>query len=199
MKANGTSPTKHSLQALRPDTASPLKRSFDAFSGSPQSSGSASGAIRTTDANVSPSKTSATLSPATSSRKLSPMNELLARSKPLSEPSTNTKVPRLDSLADAPHEVVSPPGTAKSPAKHPTAYATTLPATENDYVARTYNALATSVSHASRAALDDYAAHSRADREAAIDEFMIAHLENPAFTKLCEDVENCWRRFALGL
>ena len=203
MKANGASPSKHSLQGPRPDTASPLKRSFDAFSESPQRCGSASGALRTADINVSPSKTSAKLSPVASPEKLSPMNELLARSKPLSERSPNSKAPRLDSLADAPYEFVSPPGTATSPAKRPTNYAapeaTTLPATEDDYVARTYNALATSVSHQSRASLDDYAAQSRADREAAIDEFMVAHLENPAFTKLCEDVENCWRRFALGL
>jgi hypothetical protein len=50
-----------------------------------------------------------------------------------------------------------------------------------------------------RASLEVYAAQSQEDRAAAMDDFVMANLENPAFTKLCEDVENCWRRFALGL
>lgn len=47
--------------------------------------------------------------------------------------------------------------------------------------------------------LEEYATQSLQDRQAALDEFMVENLENPAFTKLCEDVENCWRRMALGL
>jgi hypothetical protein len=47
--------------------------------------------------------------------------------------------------------------------------------------------------------LSSYAAQNVIDRRAILDEFMVAHLKDPAFATLCEDVENCWRRIALGL
>jgi hypothetical protein len=47
--------------------------------------------------------------------------------------------------------------------------------------------------------LSAYAAQSVEDRLAILDEFMVSRLNDPAFVTLCEDVENCWRRIALGL
>ena len=48
-------------------------------------------------------------------------------------------------------------------------------------------------------ALADYAAQSREDRQAVLDEFMVSKLEDPNFAVLCEDLDSCWRRIALGL
>jgi len=48
--------------------------------------------------------------------------------------------------------------------------------------------------------IGEYAVQSRQDREEALEQFMMEHLEDPAFATLCEDVENCWRlRVVLGL
>lgn len=44
-----------------------------------------------------------------------------------------------------------------------------------------------------------YAEQSLEDRQTALDEFMVENIENPNFMVLCKDVENCWRRIALGL
>nr|POF17878.1 hypothetical protein CFP56_13290 [Quercus suber] len=61
------------------------------------------------------------------------------------------------------------------------------------------NSTGTKTAPATQSDLESYAAQSLEDRHAALDEFMVQSLENPAFTTLCEDVESCWRRIALGL
>ena len=50
-----------------------------------------------------------------------------------------------------------------------------------------------------QALLQTYAGQTLIDRQAALDDFMVANLETTAFTTLCEDIENCWRRVILGL
>lgn len=47
--------------------------------------------------------------------------------------------------------------------------------------------------------LADYAAQSQEDRQTVLDEFMVSKLEDPNFAVLCEDLDSCWRRIALGL
>lgn len=47
--------------------------------------------------------------------------------------------------------------------------------------------------------LADYAAQSDEDRMAAIDDMICQNLMDDDFLKLCEDVENSWRRIGLGL
>lgn len=49
------------------------------------------------------------------------------------------------------------------------------------------------------AALAEYASQGREDRQAVMDEFMVSKLEDPNFAVLCEDLDSCWRRIALGL
>lgn len=53
-------------------------------------------------------------------------------------------------------------------------------------------------SHARNERLKQYAAQNDHDRVAALDAFVVDNLENEDFIKLCEDVEGCWRRVALG-
>lgn len=194
-KSNSASPTKDSSPP-RPATTSPLKRSFVAYQDEPPRPDQA---LNTAGQNMpadgfptkKPSSPFRTESQTTSTNKPSRMDELLARKKPLAGRSTNMSVPRLNSLADAPHEIESPPSTAKSPEKR------TSPG--HEFVSNAYAAIRSPTRHPEEASLEEYAAQSREDREATIDEFMVANLENPGFTKLCEDVENCWRRIALGL
>ena len=199
-----TSPVKDKSPA-RPATASPLKRSFIAVDQNepPRPETAAAVAYQSPSHDQSqkraqPLETSAFTNIPT--RKLSPMNELLYGREPLAERSTNSKIPRLGSLADAPHEVVSPPST--------TTFSPSKPPYRNDVESQaqtssTINAYKACVQSPSRrrqdVSLEEYAAQSSEDREAALDEFMVANLENPAFTTLCEDVEKCWRRIALGL
>jgi len=127
-------------------------------------------------------------------RRVTPMNELLYGRKALAERATNPKVPRLSSLADAPHEEVSPP---PSPAKdHPLTKSVTI---DSVAVVRAHTAVTSPSKRQHDTSIEEYAAQDHSDRQAVLEEFMIANLENPAFTTLCEDVENCWRRMALGL
>lgn len=115
------------------------------------------------------------------------MNNLLYGKKtPLAERSTNAKVPRVDSLADAPYEAESPPpspGKAVATVGHANAYA----------------ALQHSLGNRDMVSTDGYAEQSREDREAALDNFMMEQIASESFAALCEDVENCWRRIALPL
>ena len=100
---------------------------------------------------------------------------------------TSSRVPRLSSLADAPHEIVSPPRTAAPPSSNDRGNAPRQPAKQ-------FTPTNTAV-----ASLEDYASQTREDRAAALEEFMISNLESNAFTTLCHDIENCWQRIALGL
>ncbi|KAF2171254.1 hypothetical protein M409DRAFT_50719 [Zasmidium cellare ATCC 36951] len=119
---------------------------------------------------------------------LSPMDDVRNKAKPLAERSANTGLQRLTSHTDAPHEIESP-----SPSAHQSARPV-APA-KDDALGRVSMALQST----GDLSLETYAAQSRADREAALADFMIDNLENPDFTTLCEDVENCWQRINLGL
>jgi hypothetical protein len=125
-------------------------------------------------------------------RRPSDIGELLRITKPLSELSPNTnQVSRMDSTADAAYELDTPPGTSSSPSKtiaheiagaaHQSDSSTTQPGAEE------------------AASLAGYASQSREDRQTVLDEFMISKLEDPNFAVLCEDLDTCWRKIALGL
>ena len=185
----------------RPSTASPLKRGYSAMVDDAD--------VMSTDAsrpNAEPVATAKSSSPLArvhedleaSSRRPSRMNELLYGRKALADRSANTaKIPRMGSLTDAPHELVSPPPT--SPArKLATNTVKTRPSISRNDFAVEARAQASSAT-AQEVSLGEYAVQSLQDRQAALDTFMMENLENPAFTKLCEDVEGCWRRIALGL
>ncbi|KAF2858659.1 hypothetical protein K470DRAFT_272240 [Piedraia hortae CBS 480.64] len=47
--------------------------------------------------------------------------------------------------------------------------------------------------------VEEYAGQATNDRQAALETFMLDQLEKPEFATLCEDVEQCWRRIALGI
>ncbi|KAK4506601.1 hypothetical protein PRZ48_000333 [Zasmidium cellare] len=129
--------------------------------------------------------------PAQPDRRLSPTDGFLNRSMPLAERSNNVGLPRLTSNTDAPHEIESPPPSAY----HPSNSAGQPVVAKDDALGRVSMALQPT----GDPSLEKYAAQSRADREATLADFMIENLENPAFATLCEDVENCWQRIALGL
>ncbi|KAK3714077.1 hypothetical protein LTR37_008106 [Vermiconidia calcicola] len=203
MESSTPSPSKNT-SPVRPHTASPLKRSFETY-WDEHSRGEESAATTKQRDTVSPSHSPTKSAPSTThptspepqTRKPSRMDELLARKGPLSERSTNAKVPRMNSLADAPYEVESSPGTAASPAKaaENSVVVSSASAIGSDYTKRPYM----SPQRDEMSSLREYASQSREDRIAILDEFMIANIENNNFTMLCEDVENCWRRIALGL
>lgn len=124
-------------------------------------------------------------------RRLSPVDLTSGTPRPLTERSNNAGLLRLTSNTDAPHEIESPPpsaGHTSRPAMPPTT-------AKDDALGR----VSMVVQPAGDLSLERYAAQSRSDREATLADFMIENLENPAFTTLCEDVENCWQRIALGL
>jgi hypothetical protein len=121
-----------------------------------------------------------------------PMKELIFGRKALVEMPKNMK--RVSSLLDAPHEIESPPSKSA----------------RNTYVSVTHVTADNGDVDPARGPfrlpsprkdnnLDLYAAQSQEDRYAVLDQFMIENLENPRFTELCADIENCWRRMALGL
>ncbi|KAI6842004.1 hypothetical protein KC340_g2135 [Hortaea werneckii] len=114
--------------------------------------------------------------------------------QPLAGRSPN-KVSRVSSLVDAPHEIDDSPPRPLSPPK--TLYQASDPQDPSDNSAASFRVLGRRDPH--EVSVEEYATQSREDRQAALETFMLANLENPAFAKLCEDVENCWRRIALGL
>ncbi|KAK0313765.1 hypothetical protein LTR01_002022 [Friedmanniomyces endolithicus] len=188
-RADSLSPEK-GLISSRPGTASPLKRGFHAVDANAESE-RAQTSLGLGNSDTSPTKKTrvaepspaATLSP----RRPSGMKELLSR-RPLDERSANAGIPRTDSLADAPHETVSPPP-RRGMARDPTASAYNL-AVESSVTGTATGEVS----------IGEYAVQSRQDREEALEQFMMEHLEDPAFATLCEDVENCWRlRVVLGL
>jgi hypothetical protein len=125
-------------------------------------------------------------------RRPSDIGELLRITKPLSERSPNrNKVSRMDSTADAAYELDTPPGTASSPTKTIT-HEVTGAAHQSD-------SSATQPGAVEIASLAAYASQSREDRQTVLDEFMISKLEDPNFAVLCEDLDTCWRKIALGL
>lgn len=126
-----------------------------------------------------------------------PMDELLRRTR--EERLKEAALRRHSSMADAPHELESPPPAPAPPSRQMAKDSrrispqTSAPSRrEEDHGSRRHMP-------AKDRSLDEFAAQRPEDRQAALDDFMIENLENPSFTTLCEDVENCWRRIALGL
>ena len=184
------SPQNTDVAPSRPVTSSPLKRGLALSNAEPVRPQTAASS---TDKNNMPGRRDeprdelrlaphVLAAPEFAKRRVTPMNELLYGRKPLAEQSTNAKVLRMNSLADAPHEEISPPPTRS----------------KETFVLQN-GAISSTVHHLKDASLEEYAAQSHVDRQAALDDFMVAHLENPAFATLCQDVENSWRRIALGL
>jgi len=157
-------------------------------------------------------------------RRPSDLGELLRISKPLAERSPNSnRVTRMDSTADAQYELETPPGTSSSPSKtipqtavssspsrvddrvatspsRPDTHIAPVPSTKStDHVARASSVIQGAADGTDSVALADYASQSREDRQAVLDEFMVSKLEDPNFAVLCEDLDSCWRRIALGL
>ncbi|KAK3115687.1 hypothetical protein LTR53_004702 [Teratosphaeriaceae sp. CCFEE 6253] len=185
VRGDSLSPEKHAIGS-RPGTASPLKRSAndrEADVHRPQTSVDSSSIMRDVSPTKKPRTTAApVLLPTPPARNPSRMEELLATRPPLADRSTNATsyVPRVSSMMDAPHEIISPP---PSPGK-----------TGSDT-----SAMRVLTCEPGTIAVGEYATQSRQERHAAMEEFMMAMLEDPAFATLCEDVENCWQRVALGL
>jgi hypothetical protein len=122
-------------------------------------------------------------------RRPSDLGELLRITKPLSERSPNSnKVSRMDSTADAAYELDTPPGTSSSPSK-----------VNAQGIDQSSGSSVTQTGGVEAASLAGYASQSREDRQTVLDEFMISKLEDPNFAVLCEDLDTCWRRIALGL
>jgi hypothetical protein len=184
-------------QANRSSSASPHKRSFDVFS----DTSTAVNPNAHPDVSTSQKKSGLQSTAASAEhQKLGPMDELLARNRPLVERAVNVRATRISSLVDAPHEVVSPPsGTTAHQMLPPAAREIQAIPTEADFTIQPHAAASIPDAGDEAASLTAYAAQSREDRVAALDEFMVSKLEDPSFATLCHDVENCWRRIALGL
>jgi hypothetical protein len=213
----------------RPATASPLKRAISPSQMEPTKKALAVEMRPQTQASLFPSASSTSKSTSFSNtndgsfRRPSDLGELLRISKPLAERSPNSnKVTRMDSTADAQYELETPPGTSSSPSKinahtvssspsrvgdriatspsRAESHIVPVPPTNStDPVARASSVIQGPADGADSAALADYASQSREDRQAVLDEFMVSKLEDPNFAVLCEDLDSCWRRIALGL
>ncbi|KJX93375.1 hypothetical protein TI39_contig4325g00003 [Zymoseptoria brevis] len=136
-----------------------------------------------------------------------------AAKRPLHDVDTTSafesKRARISSLIDAPHELESPADTAWTSMPAP-AQKSKNPATlyedgmtERDAVGEAFEALSSSYRVQERvqesASLEEYAAQDGKTRLAALEQFMVDNLQNPSFTTLCEDMESCWQRIAIGL
>ena len=226
MASSTLSPARNA-STHRPATASPLKRAISpshleptkkalAVEMRPQTQGSS---FHTASSYVKPTPVSSN----GSFRRPSDLGELLRMSKPLAEnPPNDDRVARMDSTADAQYELETPPGTSSSLSKtkshvakssspsridghittsppRPDSHTIPGPSTNlTDPLARASSVLHGPVDGADPT-LADYASQSREDRQAVLDEFMVSKLEDPNFAVLCEDLDSCWRRIALGL
>ncbi|KAI5370582.1 hypothetical protein Slin14017_G014610 [Septoria linicola] len=107
--------------------------------------------------------------------------------------------PRLNSLMDAPHELESDyeggeaPGFSQQHTQAPAGSLNDQPILRHDF----FRGATADIDQGDL--LSRYAAQRPQDREAALNKFMMDRLADPAFATLCADVENCWRRIALGL
>ncbi|KAM0723437.1 hypothetical protein Q7P37_000423 [Cladosporium fusiforme] len=224
--------TTASTFASRPMTASPLKRAMLHSGDMPSKKASTipdRPQTSTLPSTVSQSKTPSSIRPPVPTgtfRHPSDMGDLLRRSKPLADRSPNSnRVARLDSLADCPYELETPPGTSSGPNKLAEIASISLPrntgdvlsspekgdgitgslpiqqltGVENEPPSRAATAVGGPKISSDVSLLADYAAQSQEDRQAILDEFMVSKLEDPNFAVLCEDLDSCWRRIALGL
>ncbi len=185
LSRDGSKAVKHTAwpssrpSTSRPATSSPLKRAFPSENDE-QRAQTVVGKDRN-KSQAEPVKKKA-LVKATPAKKIGGMAELLATRKPLSDRSTNKIVSRRTNTGDVPHENMLTNAAQSSDQ--------TLDFTEADRTAH---------DNADHQLMEVYASRSREDRQAALDDFMVANIENSAFTTLCEDIENSWRRIALGL
>lgn len=111
-----------------------------------------------------------------------PKERVVEGSRTVAARNVSKSMPRISSLMDAPHEIEEAPdsnASASVPQNH---------------------------DHSGKVAVSDqdvslqrYAAQHPQVRDTALNKFMMDHLQDPAFTVLCADIENCWRRIALGL
>lgn len=187
----GTSLTKD-VSPSRPGPASPSKRSFAVQEEESVRPGIFAGVVnQSLSREPSPKRQVSPANPTVTNQ--SPVNDLLYGRKPLAERSPNSKVPRLSSLVDAPHETISPPA---SPPKSPDR---AMNASLHDPTIRAHAALTSPTHDPDAASLEAFAAQTESERQAALEEFFIANWDNENFITLCEDVEKCWRRIALGL
>ncbi|KAK3645772.1 hypothetical protein LTR56_008959 [Elasticomyces elasticus] len=204
LRADSHSPEK-GIVISRPGTASPLKRAYNSAEGEVEraqtSMGLGSKAIITTtgDTLESPAKKARIAETAVSNttvpRNPSAMDALLASRRPLADrsPNNTSRVRRTDSLADAPHEIESPPHKSHNATD---AYERTSNALQRSAIANRD----LSAAELGAVGLGEHAMQSREDRESVLEQFMMERLEDPAFATLCEDVEGCWRgRILLGL
>ena len=225
--SSSLSPARNA-SAHRPATASPLKRVIAPSHLEPTKKALAVEKRPQTQASLFPSASSpprpSYLSTNDGSvRRPSDLGELLRIAKPLAERSPNSsKVVRTDSTADAPYELETPPGTSSSPSrinahtvvsslsrvhghvpnshsKGDSYAAPELSVQSTTPAARPSSVVGGPTDRAGSIALADYASQSREDRQAVLDEFMVSKLEDPNFAFLCEDLDSCWRRIALGL
>lgn len=123
------------------------------------------------------------------------MDEILEKHKrdEISSRSYLNNLNRAHSVVDAPPDLASPPATARPHSRIKTA------AVPEELVNRAYSAIQSSMADRTELALGQYVSHSMEDRQAALDSFMLAKLNDPNFAILCSDIENCWRRITLGL
>jgi hypothetical protein len=225
--ASATSPAR-TFGATRPSTASPLKRAIApshlepvkkalAFEARPQSHAGSLPRVS------SPPRSAYMTASEGSFRRPSDLGELIRINNPLAERSPNSnKVTRMDSNADAPYELETPPGTASSPVKTSSHTVTSSPSRTDGRIvaspdksdshtrpvsptrptgllARASSGVGAPTDSGESTALAEYASQSREDRQTVMDEFMVSKLEDPNFAILCEDLDSCWRRIALGL
>lgn len=156
-------------------------------------------------------------------RRPSDLGDLLRAKRQSAERSASiSKVARTDSTADAEYELETPPGTSSSstklhaqiayssPSRTAVGRATsvnkpdstqrpTSPERTTNPEANANSVYGGPAQRADAASLADYASQSREDRQTVLDEFMVSKLADPNFAVLCEDLDSCWRRIALGL
>ena len=193
-------------RAASPEIARPVKKA-QAIRARPQSHASTLLKTSYVKSSVKPHEAAV---PQNTFRRPSDLGELLRIPKPLSERSPNgSKVSRMDSTADAAYELDTPPGTSSSPAGRVGGRMAssiprsgpTMPDSLLQHVGvgdSTPNSTA-GVGAVEAALLASYASQSREDRQTVLDEFMVSKLEDPNFAVLCEDLDACWRKLALGL
>lgn len=225
--ASSTLSPARNTSTHRPATASPLKRAIAPSHLEPTKKALAVEMRPQTQGSLFPGASSPVkptpVSTNAPSRRPSDLGELLRISNPLAERSPNSnRVTRMDSTADAQYELETPPGTSSSlnktnpPVAKPSlpsridGHVTTSPSRPDNHTApgpssSTIDPLARASSVVqgpvvgADPALAEYASQSREDRQAVLDEFMVSKLEDPNFAVLCEDLDSCWRRIALGL
>jgi len=204
-RADSVSP-KRDANTARPSTASPLKRTFAAVEQDATEEARPApvsrqvspvrpitGYTATVSRQPSPARPVSPVTTARSPQNRSPgardFGELMRSRQQFQRSPITNRVQRTDSLADAPHEIETPPRTSSPSDK--------TRRQNHDPTLSVYNALHTGVN--SERSLGEYAGQSREDRMAVLEEYIMSKINDPAFSDLCVDMDRCWRRIALGL